>query len=74
VESYGVLIIPGSIFCSGAGADGADGADGAGGAATRREGETGGVRNFFRIGFGRVNFPECLSAFEAALEVILRRK
>ena len=28
--------------------------------------------NFFRIGFGRANFPECLNAFEIALRTIFR--
>lgn len=57
-EDHGVLILPGSVFNSLGGVEGAP--------AT-----TGRVDNFFRIGFGRTNFSECLSAFERAVQVIL---
>jgi aspartate/methionine/tyrosine aminotransferase len=60
VESHGVLIIPGSIFASPAGTDDISASSD--------------VKNFFRIGFGRSNFAECLNAFENALTKIFKRE
>jgi len=60
VESHGVLIIPGSIFNQTKSAS----------PSTESAGRN--LSNFFRIGFGRKNFPECLEAFENALNAILK--